>query len=304
MTATGRADPRDHQRISHPWGERTPFGPGEEWPIRVDRHLAEGITESEVDRWVQTASILHSNGDALDLAVKDERIVGVHGRAEDRIDHGRLGVKDLFGWQADASPDRLTRGDRHRRQRADDDGLGPGLEAAAVHNGRGPHRGGVAMKFDLVLEELHRSEHDLGRLLLHASDRHASDHEVHHVARELATWSRRHLREIAEVGTEFGLDLDPEPALESGPVEALQQAVARRTGRRSAPALLLLTDLREIDVEAAGVSVDWELLAQAAQGVKRRDLLALTKRCHPDTLRQMRWANAMLKASSTQVLVS
>ena len=160
------------------------------------------------------------------------------------------------------------------------------------------------MKFDLVLKELHRSEHDLGTLLMHASDRHTTDHEIHHTGRELATWCRRHLREIAEIGTEFDLDLDPEPSLDSGHLEALQQEISRRTGRRSAPALLLLTDLREIYVSAAGVSVDWEMLAQAAQGVKRHDLLAVTKRCHPDTLRQMTWANAMLKASSTQILVS
>ena len=63
----------------------------------------------EVDRWVQTASILHSNGDAMDIAVKDDRIVGVRGRAVDRVNHGRLGPKDLYGWQSNASPDRLTR---------------------------------------------------------------------------------------------------------------------------------------------------------------------------------------------------
>ena len=160
------------------------------------------------------------------------------------------------------------------------------------------------MKFDLVLRELHRSEHDLGSLLMHASDRHTTDHEIHHTARELATWSRRHLREIAEIGPEFGLDLDPEPSLDSGPLEALQQEVSRRIGRRSAPALLLLTDLRELYMAAAGVSVDWEMLAQAAQGVKRHDLFAVASRCHADTLRQMKWANAMLKASSTQILVS
>lgn len=79
------------------------------WPVRVDQHLAEGVAETDVDRWVQTASILHSNGDAYDMAVKDGRIVGVRGRAVDRINHGRLGPKDLFGWQAVASPDRLTR---------------------------------------------------------------------------------------------------------------------------------------------------------------------------------------------------
>jgi hypothetical protein len=78
------------------------------WPVRVDAYLEPGVTEADVDRWVQSASILHSNGDALDIAVKDGRIVGVRGRAMDRVNHGRLDPKDLFGWQANASPDRLT----------------------------------------------------------------------------------------------------------------------------------------------------------------------------------------------------
>src|SRR5919112_1476422 len=96
-------------RIAGPWGSRTPYGPGEEWPVRVDQFLAEGVGEDDVDRWVQSATILHSNGDGLDIAVKDVRIVGVRGRAEDRVNHGRLGPKDLFGWQANNSPDRLTK---------------------------------------------------------------------------------------------------------------------------------------------------------------------------------------------------
>ena len=58
---------------------------------------------------MQAASILHSNGDAMDIAVAGGRIVGVRGRAVDRVNHGRLGPKDLFGWQANASADRLTR---------------------------------------------------------------------------------------------------------------------------------------------------------------------------------------------------
>src|SRR3954462_7933862 len=96
-------------RIAEPWGERTPFGPGEEWPVRVDQHLQEGLSDADVDRWVQSASILHSNGDGLDIAVKDGRIVGVRGRANDRVNHGRVDPKDLYGWQANNSPDRLTR---------------------------------------------------------------------------------------------------------------------------------------------------------------------------------------------------
>ncbi len=95
-------------RIENPWGARTPFGRGHEWPVRVDQHLADGIDPEEVD-WYLSASILHSNGDEIDIAVHDGRIVGVRGDGQSRVNHGRLGPKDLFGWQANNSPDRLTR---------------------------------------------------------------------------------------------------------------------------------------------------------------------------------------------------
>src|SRR5438270_1259190 len=96
-------------RIAEPWGTRTPYGRGESWPMRVDTYLADGVSVEQVDRWVQSASILHSNGDALDIAVSGGQIVGVRGRGVDRVNHGRLGPKDLFGWQANAAADRLTR---------------------------------------------------------------------------------------------------------------------------------------------------------------------------------------------------
>ncbi|MER7702528.1 nitrate reductase [Kitasatospora sp. NPDC097605] len=95
-------------RIGQPWGGRTPYGRGEAWPARVDTFLADGLAPQDVERWVPAASLLHSNGDAMDIAVRRGRIVGVRGRAGDRVNRGRLGPKDLFGWQANASPDRLT----------------------------------------------------------------------------------------------------------------------------------------------------------------------------------------------------
>jgi hypothetical protein len=96
-------------RIADPWVPRTPYGrpataervaarlpasvrarlparlSRRAWPVRVDAYLEPGVTGADVDRWVQSASILHSNGDALDIAVKDGRIVGVSGRAVERI---------------------------------------------------------------------------------------------------------------------------------------------------------------------------------------------------------------------------
>src|SRR3954466_9982189 len=95
-------------RISDLWGTRTPYGPGDPWPRRVDQFLADGLSADSVDGWVQSAAVLHSNGDGLDIAVKDGHIVGVRGRGVDRVNHGRLDPKDLFGWQANNSPDPPT----------------------------------------------------------------------------------------------------------------------------------------------------------------------------------------------------
>jgi ferredoxin-nitrate reductase len=90
------------------WGERTPYSPGQAWPVRVDLHLADGLIPDDVDGWVPSACLLCSNGCGLDIAVKDGRMVGVRGRAEDRVNHGRLGPKGLYGWQGELH-DRLTR---------------------------------------------------------------------------------------------------------------------------------------------------------------------------------------------------
>ncbi|WP_353647781.1 molybdopterin oxidoreductase family protein [Nakamurella sp. A5-74] len=97
-------------RIADIWGQRTPHARGTVWPARVDEHLEAGLTGADVDRWVQSACVLCSNGCGCDIAVKDGRMVGVRGRATDVVNHGRLGPKGLYGstpWAS--SPDRLTR---------------------------------------------------------------------------------------------------------------------------------------------------------------------------------------------------
>ena len=96
-------------RIADPWGARTPYGPEDAWPVRVDTFLDGVADEQQVDRWVHSACVLCSNGCGLDIAVAGGRMVGVRGRAGDRVNHGRLGPKGLFGWQANLAADRLTR---------------------------------------------------------------------------------------------------------------------------------------------------------------------------------------------------
>jgi ferredoxin-nitrate reductase len=93
-------DTRDS--IADVWGPRTPHA--ERWSARVDERTLEGP-----ERWVQSVCVLCSTGCGIDIGVRDGRIVGVRGRAADRVNFGRLGPKGLHGWEANHSADRLTR---------------------------------------------------------------------------------------------------------------------------------------------------------------------------------------------------
>jgi hypothetical protein len=159
-------------------------------------------------------------------------------------------------------------------------------------------------KVGLAIRELHRAENDLAAELLQVSSRHRTDHDIFYLARDLAGWSQDHVRELAEHGKNYDVDLDTEPQDESWLLAAVRQKTAELIGGHHEPALLLLKDLRELHRKAAGVSLDWEVLAQTAQALKDSELLALTRACHPQTLRQLRWANASVKSNAAQIMVT
>jgi anaerobic selenocysteine-containing dehydrogenase len=94
-------------RVVDIWGTRTPHAAGGSWPARVDQFLVDGVAESDVESWVRGACLLCSNGCGVEVAVAGGRIVGIRGRAEDRVNHGRMGPKGLYGWQGQQH-DRLT----------------------------------------------------------------------------------------------------------------------------------------------------------------------------------------------------
>ncbi|MEU2285786.1 hypothetical protein ABZ614_28295 [Streptomyces sp. NPDC013178] len=156
-----------------------------------------------------------------------------------------------------------------------------------------------------TLRALHDGERSLERDLLAVAERHRTDHEVHHVATDLARWSREHTARLAAIGRDHGLDLpgppdDPSP----GALAALREKTAEALGRRPAAGLLLLHDLRDLHLAAARNSLHWEMLAQAAQALRDEELLGLVSRCHPQTLRQMRWSNTLIKEQAPQLLTA
>ncbi|AXL92518.1 hypothetical protein C4J65_32760 [Streptomyces sp. CB09001] len=156
-----------------------------------------------------------------------------------------------------------------------------------------------------TLRTLHRGERRLAHDLVTVAERHRTEHEVHHVATDLARWSREHVRLLAETAAEHGVKLGEAPDHSSDGVFAtLRKKASEAVVHRPEPGLLLLRDLRELHVSAVENSLHWEMLAQAAQASRDSGLLTLASSCHPRTLRQMRWTNTMIKNLSPQLLTS
>jgi hypothetical protein len=157
---------------------------------------------------------------------------------------------------------------------------------------------------DLVLEDLHDAENQLHLDLERIGERHGADHEVAHVVRDLARWSAQHVERLAQEGQRFGLRLDPAAASTNTVVAGVRRKASAAMGRRHAPAMLLIDDLRQIHADAAALQLDWELLGQVAQGIRDQRLLTLSQECGAETLRQVTWAKTKLKESAVQALVT
>ena len=159
------------------------------------------------------------------------------------------------------------------------------------------------MKIDLAIEELHRSEGDLTEHLLHMSDRHKVDHEVFHLCRDLARLVAGACARARSYRWPFrcrplGRCTGARPP--RGHATEGRGAARAAIGARTPPTRGLASSLPR----ASGASLDWEILAQTAQAAKESELLELAERLHPETLRQAKWANAKLKESSAQIMVS
>lgn len=156
----------------------------------------------------------------------------------------------------------------------------------------------------LTLRVLHHGERRLAHDLMAVAERHAVEHEIHHVATDLAAWSNAHVRRLAELAADHDLRLGGPHAPSDGLLSTVRAKASQAAGHRPEPGLLLLRDLRELHLAAAENSLHWEMLAQAAQASKDTGLLDLASECHPQTLRQMRWTNTLIKELSPQILTS
>ena len=90
----------------------------------------------------------------------------------------------------------------------------------------------------------------------------------------------------------------------SGLLDSVREKGSELVGQKPESGLLLLRDLRKLSILASEVSVNWVILGQGAQAAKDGELLGTVKECRAENLRQMKWANTMIKHIAPQVLMS
>jgi hypothetical protein len=160
------------------------------------------------------------------------------------------------------------------------------------------------MKLGLAIEQVAKSERELAEQLRTVGERHRTDHDVFHMTRTLAKKENAHLDQLAKHAGRYGTSVGDRNGSSPGMVAAAREKSAELPGRRPEPGLLLLGDLRELHLLAAGASLDWVALAQGAQAARDSALLETVKECHDETLRTLKWTTYRLKEAAPQVLTS
>jgi hypothetical protein len=162
------------------------------------------------------------------------------------------------------------------------------------------------MKLGLALRALHHAETELAEDYGRVAERHAAEHDVHHLCRSLAKQCESHAERLRPAVARYADD--PGDA-ESGRgltdvLDLLRRRASELVGRQPPAGLLLLRDLRELFLSAEGCSITWVMVGQAAQAARDDELLELVRACHEETELQVKWLVTRIKEAAPQALVT
>jgi hypothetical protein len=140
---------------------------------------------------------------------------------------------------------------------------------------------------------LHRAECELGEAFEGIADAHADEVDVGSICRRLAKQCESHAGGLQPFVDRYGEEADDEP-------ERLHSTLfqgAREGG------LGLLRDLHDLYLMTCEVEITCTVVAQAAQGARDRELLAVVQGCEGETATQAKWLRTRMKQAAPQALV-
>ncbi len=140
---------------------------------------------------------------------------------------------------------------------------------------------------------VHVSEQQLAEALLTVAETHHQEPDVLGTCKLLASWSFRHVTELAPFVERYAEKKSKEP-------KRLRQALFHgpRTG-----GLGLLRDLHDLWLLASEVHLGWSVLSQAAQALRDEELHVLCQKGDSETRRQQAWLWTRIEQAAPQALV-
>ena len=163
------------------------------------------------------------------------------------------------------------------------------------------------MNLGPALTHLHEATADLRDELGTIAERHAADHDVFHIGRQLSHRCEELLTRLAPYVETYG----GSPAGDGEMAEAwrafaegVRRWTATATSRTSKAGPLLLRDLRELEADAHACRTDWVIVHQGALAARDGGLVDASTFGMSEMERIERWLTTRIKEAAPQILAS
>lgn len=127
------------------------------------------------------------------------------------------------------------------------------------------------------------------------ADGHRADADVYYTCRRFAADCTSHVEALRPAVSRYERDRESQPEPERLHPSGLNSP-------RSGP-VGLLRDLQDLYQLANLVEITWELIGQAAQGARDRELFDIVARCDHEVSAQVKWLRMRMRAAAPQTLL-
>lgn len=160
------------------------------------------------------------------------------------------------------------------------------------------------MKIDHAINTVTQAEQNLADHLEHLAGRHATEHDVYHLAHSQARKAAARAQTLTKVAQRYGADeprrSDPDPGI----MDTLRLQASDLLGRSAAPGVLFLDDLQKAYLKAQEAEMAWVVLLQGAKARRDSELVQVVTDAHEGCETTAKWLRTRIKVAAPQILAT
>ena len=140
---------------------------------------------------------------------------------------------------------------------------------------------------------VHKSEQDLVKAFRMVADEHGGEPDVYEMCQLLASWSERHVQELAPFVKKYSEERNKEP----------DRLMNTLFGTPRKGTLALMRDLHDLWLLASEAQLCCVILRQAADGLRDKALTEVCDALQHTSKRQLSWLLTRMKSAAPQTLI-